>query len=197
MVRRSPWEPAQWAHNVKMTSYQRRCDVITSHRRWYDVILMLCACLEWLIACVLPNSWCGLMTRYSIVCGNISFKVSKAWILFSSSAVHVQISKACRKVDIKLKQVHFTTCWYDFKVAGWVANSVDPDQTPLLWRDWSGSMLFAQVCLSQVLGFTFQGLYKRAMKALIMLREYAGWSEHWLPANEITTFVHVDSYGGG
>ena len=34
----------QWAHNVKMTSYQRRCDVITSHRRWYDVILMLCAC---------------------------------------------------------------------------------------------------------------------------------------------------------
>ena len=23
----------QWAHNVKMTSYQRRCDVITSHRR--------------------------------------------------------------------------------------------------------------------------------------------------------------------
>ena len=35
---------AQWAHNVKMTSYQRRCDVITSHRRWYDVILMLCAC---------------------------------------------------------------------------------------------------------------------------------------------------------
>ena len=34
---------AQRAHNVKMTSYQRRCDVITSHRRWYDVILMLCA----------------------------------------------------------------------------------------------------------------------------------------------------------
>ena len=26
-----------------MTSYQRRCDVITSHRRWYDVILTLSA----------------------------------------------------------------------------------------------------------------------------------------------------------
>ena len=39
---------SQWAHNVKMTSYQRRCDVITSHRRWYDVILMLCAC--WVIS---------------------------------------------------------------------------------------------------------------------------------------------------
>ena len=26
-----------------MMSYQRRCDVITSHRRWYDVILTLCA----------------------------------------------------------------------------------------------------------------------------------------------------------
>ena len=24
---------SQWAHNVKVTSYQRRCDVITSHRR--------------------------------------------------------------------------------------------------------------------------------------------------------------------
>ena len=40
---------AQWAHNIKMTSYQRRCDVITSHRRWYDVILMLCAC--WASCC--------------------------------------------------------------------------------------------------------------------------------------------------
>ena len=37
---------SQWAHNVKMTSYQRRCNVITSHRRWYDVILMLCACWD-------------------------------------------------------------------------------------------------------------------------------------------------------
>ena len=28
----------QRAFGVKMTSYQRRCDVITSHRRQYDVI---------------------------------------------------------------------------------------------------------------------------------------------------------------
>ena len=34
---------SQLAHYIKMTSYQRRCDVITSHRRWYDVILTLCA----------------------------------------------------------------------------------------------------------------------------------------------------------
>ena len=34
---------AEQAHNIKMTSYQRRCDVITSHRRWYDIILPLCA----------------------------------------------------------------------------------------------------------------------------------------------------------
>ena len=34
---------SQQAHNIKMTSYQRRCDVITSHRRWYDVILTSCA----------------------------------------------------------------------------------------------------------------------------------------------------------
>ena len=30
---------AQRAHDVKMTSCQRRCDVITSHRRRYSVIL--------------------------------------------------------------------------------------------------------------------------------------------------------------
>ena len=40
-------DTTQWAHNVKMTLYQRRCDVITSHRRWYDVILMLFACWEY------------------------------------------------------------------------------------------------------------------------------------------------------
>ena len=38
------------AHNVKMTSNQRRCDVITSHRRLYDVILMLCA--YWVLICL-------------------------------------------------------------------------------------------------------------------------------------------------
>ena len=31
--------PSRRAHDVKMTSYQRRCDVITSHRSLYDVIL--------------------------------------------------------------------------------------------------------------------------------------------------------------
>ena len=31
-------EHSQRAFGVKMTSYQRRCDVITSHRRLYDVI---------------------------------------------------------------------------------------------------------------------------------------------------------------
>ena len=30
---------SHWAFGAKMTSYQRRCDVITSNRREYDVIL--------------------------------------------------------------------------------------------------------------------------------------------------------------
>ena len=29
---------SQWAFGAKMTSYQRQCDVITSHRRYHDVI---------------------------------------------------------------------------------------------------------------------------------------------------------------
>ena len=32
-------ETSKRVHDVKMTSYERRCDVMTSHRRWYDVIL--------------------------------------------------------------------------------------------------------------------------------------------------------------
>ena len=55
----------QQAHNIKMTSYQRRCDVITSHRRWYDVILTLCArwevplckCLRLLVCAWLGTCW--------------------------------------------------------------------------------------------------------------------------------------------
>ena len=33
----------QWAFGAQMTLYERRCDVITSHRRSYDVILRSCA----------------------------------------------------------------------------------------------------------------------------------------------------------
>ena len=31
--------PSQQAQNIKITSYERRCDVMTSHRRSYDVVL--------------------------------------------------------------------------------------------------------------------------------------------------------------
>ena len=34
----------QQAHDVETPSYQRRCDV-TSHRRWYNVVLSLFACV--------------------------------------------------------------------------------------------------------------------------------------------------------
>ena len=58
---RATTKTSQWAHNVKMTSYQRRCDVITSHRRWYDVILMLCAC------------WVGLIYAFCFIMHNIKW----------------------------------------------------------------------------------------------------------------------------
>ena len=34
---------AQQAHDVRMTSDRRRCDVMASHRRWYDVRMTSCA----------------------------------------------------------------------------------------------------------------------------------------------------------
>ena len=48
-------EVAQQAHNLKTTSYQRRCDVITSHRRRYGVVLTSRAC------------WCTLVIRSDLV----------------------------------------------------------------------------------------------------------------------------------
>ena len=37
---------SQRTHDVEMTSYRRRCDVITSHRRQSEVILTSCACWD-------------------------------------------------------------------------------------------------------------------------------------------------------
>ena len=34
---------SRWAFGANMTSYERRCDVMTSHRRSHDVIFTLCA----------------------------------------------------------------------------------------------------------------------------------------------------------
>ena len=39
----SLWLIAQQVHCIETTSYQRRCDVVTSHRCWYNVVLRLCA----------------------------------------------------------------------------------------------------------------------------------------------------------
>ena len=38
------------------------------------------------------------------------------------------------------------------KDADRMANSVDPDQTAPIWSVWSGSALFAKICLSENLG---------------------------------------------
>ena len=51
---------------------------------------------------------------------------------------------------LKFEQVPFTTYWCVYIIVGWVANSVEPDQTPLSGV-WSGSTQFAQVCLSDYL----------------------------------------------
>ena len=40
------YSTAQQAHDVYTTSAQRRCNVMTLHRRWGDVVLTPCACTE-------------------------------------------------------------------------------------------------------------------------------------------------------
>ena len=37
-------EGSRLEFGAKMTSYRRRCDVITSHQGKYDIIFMSCAC---------------------------------------------------------------------------------------------------------------------------------------------------------
>ena len=37
---------SQRAHKVDLTSYWRRCDVMTSHRRQYDIVSTSCACTD-------------------------------------------------------------------------------------------------------------------------------------------------------
>ena len=49
---------SQQANNLKTTSYQRQCDVMTSHRRRYDVVLTSCCCWDcFLFLCPSPTSW--------------------------------------------------------------------------------------------------------------------------------------------
>ena len=61
-----------------------------------------------------------------------------------------------------------TMCFYHRMIqpndADWMANSVGPDQTAPLGAVWSGSILFAQTCLSENLGslgyLYFTGLFE-------------------------------------
>ena len=58
-------DTSQRAHDVKMTSYQRPCD-ITSHRRRSDVILTSCACWDILSHINSLEYW--LITRNCWLC---------------------------------------------------------------------------------------------------------------------------------
>ena len=55
-------------------------------------------------------------------------------------------------ITLKLEQSGFTCRVMHRKVAGGIANGVDPDQTAPLGAVWSGSGLFAQTYLSKNLG---------------------------------------------
>ena len=57
-------ENAQQAHNLKTTSYQRRCDVMTSHRRRYGVVLT--SCVFWIFA------YCPIIIRHRSISGLIT-----------------------------------------------------------------------------------------------------------------------------
>ena len=52
----------QWAHDIEMTLYWCRCDLMASHRRQYDVILKLCAPAGTILA---PENllWCQKYNR--------------------------------------------------------------------------------------------------------------------------------------
>ena len=69
MEEKAGFQQAQ-THNLKTMSYQRRCDVMTSHRRWYDVVLTSYVCWVALLCFLLS---CNCKCFVSLPQGTIFF----------------------------------------------------------------------------------------------------------------------------
>ena len=77
-------------------------------------------------------------------------------ILFSKDYSNIPKNLDTRKfavITLKVEQGGFTLRAMRPKGAEGIANSVDPDQTTPLGAVWSGSALFAQTCLFEILGW--------------------------------------------
>ena len=66
-----PWSTYRRYKNAKTTPYQSRCDVMTSHRLWFDVVLTLSVCWVSIAHCWITNivwqRWCLVQPRFSII----------------------------------------------------------------------------------------------------------------------------------
>ena len=89
----------QRAHDVKMTSYQRRCEVMTSHRCRTDVILTSCAC--W----VQSNSNMWPQGQTSKVKPNQNFEFTDIFLSnVQEMKVHVQLVLICRVTTLQIQE---------------------------------------------------------------------------------------------
>ena len=135
-----------------MTSYQRRCDVITSHRRWYDVILMLCAWGEGTFISS-QTTLLYMETSYNRVSDFRSFVCS----LFPKVTFHIFIVIALSSSRLLSMPRYCFALWlwpflgngiytYAFSaslICKFYWNNKQRSRRPAYYGDWSGSTLFA------------------------------------------------------
>ena len=75
-----------WANGAKKTSYRRRCDVITSHRRLYDVILCHVPAGQWSLdeTCTRYGDQCLKDPTDDATKGRSRWK-DRSWVLWQAS----------------------------------------------------------------------------------------------------------------
>ena len=86
------WSTSKRAHDVNITSPERRCNVMTLHRRWGDVIFTVCACrdvcMSWpylfyqtYVYVMLKQLYVEFTCKYkcSLICSRVSQK--KYWLI--------------------------------------------------------------------------------------------------------------------
>lgn len=78
LIRKRPLEGrkcinAQQAHDIKMTSYWRLCDVITSHIRQYNVVTTSCACWVGCSTVAAQSGLCGMVKCLEVTTCTLSF----------------------------------------------------------------------------------------------------------------------------
>ena len=150
------------AHNVKATSYRSRCDM-TSHRRWYNVTLRLCACwvrLRWDCASVqYCQTLCCSHTLRIAKCTIFRNWQYRSRILYYKDALHTRFQCVVRACDLNCFETRISTYQHDARFMNihklnkfWRLDVLPNQIASFLSRYWNALIVLK---LNRVLLFTF------------------------------------------